>query len=180
MSRKSSFGIGQLSRKWLNLAHRSGSWRLHNGANIYHPATLRLNSDRQRKYPLPGFAACVMYDAAKLRAIGGFSFGSNFQNTAARMSLSNFASWHATAVVLSPGSATKNCLQQLLTAAWLQTTHSVGFSAVLNTWDQSYLGHSDRGKLWVLGVCGTGLPNHLDQADPASPNYYYHSCFLEG
>jgi len=37
---------------------------------------------------------------------------------------------------------------------------SWGFQRVLNTWDQSYLGHSDRGKLWVLGVCGTGLPNH--------------------
>jgi len=30
MSRKSSFGIGQLSRKWSNLAHRSERWRLHN------------------------------------------------------------------------------------------------------------------------------------------------------
>jgi len=47
---KIEFWIGQLSRKWLIWHTAVERWRLHNGANIYHPATLRLNSDRQRKY----------------------------------------------------------------------------------------------------------------------------------
>jgi len=103
-----------------------------------------------------------MYDTAKLRAIGGFSFGSNFPEHCGEDVLVQLRlmARHGCGLIPCRLPTTKNCLQQLLTAAWLQTMHSVRFQRVLNTWDQKYLGHSDRGKLWVLGVCGTGLPTH--------------------
>jgi len=113
-----------------------------------------------------------MYDAAKLRAIGGFGFGSNFPRTLRRgcpCQLRLMARYGGCGLILR-ASTTKNCLQQLLTAAWLQTMHSV-LQRVFNTWDQSYLGHSGRGKLWVLGfaeqVCQT--------IRPSNPANYYHS-----
>lgn len=50
-------------------------WRLHNAANIYHlQQKLGLTPERQRKYRVAWVAACVMYDTAKLRDIGGYSF----------------------------------------------------------------------------------------------------------
>lgn len=50
-------------------------WRLHNAANIYHiQQNLGLSSQQQRKYRVAWVAGCVMYDTAKLRNVGGFSF----------------------------------------------------------------------------------------------------------
>lgn len=50
-------------------------WRLHNAANIYHvQQRLGLTPERQRKYRVAWVAACVMYDTAKLRNVGGFRF----------------------------------------------------------------------------------------------------------
>jgi glycosyltransferase involved in cell wall biosynthesis len=50
-------------------------YRLHNAANIYHvQQQLGLTSERQRKYRVAWVGACVMYDVAKLRAVGGYSF----------------------------------------------------------------------------------------------------------
>jgi len=48
MSRKSSFDR-PVEPEMVKSGTPQERWRLHN-ANIYHPATLRLNSDRQRKY----------------------------------------------------------------------------------------------------------------------------------
>ena len=50
-------------------------WRLHNAANIYHiQQSLGLTSNIQRKYRVAWSGGCVMYDTAKLRSIGGYSF----------------------------------------------------------------------------------------------------------
>lgn len=50
-------------------------WRLHSAANLYHlQQRLRLTPDNQRKYRLAWVAACVLYNTAKLQAIGGYSF----------------------------------------------------------------------------------------------------------
>jgi hypothetical protein len=50
-------------------------WRLHNAANIYHiQQRLGLTPEQQRKYRVAWVATCVMYDTAKLRNVGGFSF----------------------------------------------------------------------------------------------------------
>ena len=50
-------------------------YRLHNAANIHHVAQ-RLGIDRanSRKYKVAWVGGCVMYDAAALRAVGGFDF----------------------------------------------------------------------------------------------------------
>ncbi len=49
--------------------------RLHNAANLHHVAQrLGLTRDRQRTYRVAWVGGCVMYDAACLRAVGGFSF----------------------------------------------------------------------------------------------------------
>lgn len=50
-------------------------YRLHNACNLYHVAQeLGLTPDRQRKYKVAWVGGCVLYDAAKLRAVGGFDF----------------------------------------------------------------------------------------------------------
>lgn len=50
-------------------------WRLHNAANLYHvQQRLGLAVDHPRRYKVAWIAACVLYDAAKLRSIGGFNF----------------------------------------------------------------------------------------------------------
>ncbi len=50
-------------------------YRLHNAANLYHvQQRLGLTSENQRKYRVAWVGACVMYDAEKLREVGGFSF----------------------------------------------------------------------------------------------------------
>ncbi len=50
-------------------------WRLHNAANIYHlQERLGLTPEKQRKYKVAWVGACVLYDTAKLRAVGGYSF----------------------------------------------------------------------------------------------------------
>ena len=49
--------------------------RLHNAANLCHvQQRLGLMSGVQRKYRVVWVSGCVMYDTAKLRAVGGFSF----------------------------------------------------------------------------------------------------------
>ncbi len=49
--------------------------RLHNAANLFHlQQRLRLSPRQQRKYRVAWVGACVLYDTAKLRAAGGFSF----------------------------------------------------------------------------------------------------------
>lgn len=48
---------------------------VHNAANIYHiQERLQLKDGEQRKYKVAWIGGCVMYDAAKLRGAGGFSF----------------------------------------------------------------------------------------------------------
>ncbi len=50
-------------------------YRLHNAANLYHvQQKLGLTAAHQRKYRVAWVAAGVMYDAAKLREAGGFTF----------------------------------------------------------------------------------------------------------
>ncbi len=56
----------------------SQAWQrhtLHSAANLYHVQTrLGLTPATQRKYRVAWVGACVMYDSAKLRAVGGFGF----------------------------------------------------------------------------------------------------------
>lgn len=50
-------------------------WRLHNAANPYHiQQKWSLTPDRPRKYKIAWVGGCVLYQTAKLRSIGGFSF----------------------------------------------------------------------------------------------------------
>lgn len=50
-------------------------WRLHNAANLYHvQQALGLAVEPPRKYKVAWIAGCVLYDAEKLRSIGGFNF----------------------------------------------------------------------------------------------------------
>lgn len=50
-------------------------WPLHNAANIYHlQQRLGLTPNKTRKYRVAWVGGCVMYDTAKLRDVGGFSF----------------------------------------------------------------------------------------------------------
>lgn len=54
------------------------AWRrhqLHNAANLYHvQQRLKLPTKQYRAYRVAWIGGCVMYDTAKLRAIGGFEF----------------------------------------------------------------------------------------------------------
>lgn len=50
-------------------------YRLHNAANLYHvQQRLGVTGATQRKYRVAWTGGCVLYDAAKLRDVGGFSF----------------------------------------------------------------------------------------------------------
>ncbi|NJK78642.1 MAG: glycosyltransferase family 2 protein [Chloroflexaceae bacterium] len=50
-------------------------YKLHNAANLYHvQQQLGLTAATQRPYRVAWVAACVLYDAAKLHAIGGYQF----------------------------------------------------------------------------------------------------------
>lgn len=50
-------------------------YKLHNAANVYHfQQRLGVTVEQPRKYRVAWIAACVLYDAAKLRDVGGFSF----------------------------------------------------------------------------------------------------------
>ena len=50
-------------------------WRLHNAANLFHvQQRLGLAGNHPRQYKVAWVAGCVLYDAAKLRSIGGFNF----------------------------------------------------------------------------------------------------------
>ncbi len=48
-------------------------WQLHRAANLYH-ASQRLAPGETRRYKVAWVASCVLYDRAKLLAIGGFDF----------------------------------------------------------------------------------------------------------
>jgi GT2 family glycosyltransferase len=49
--------------------------RLHNAANLYHvQQRLCVSAEHYRPYRIAWVGGCVLYDAAKLRAIGGFGF----------------------------------------------------------------------------------------------------------
>jgi hypothetical protein len=48
-------------------------WQLHRAANIYHVAQLLAPGQRIR-YKVAWIASCILYDRAKLLAVGGFSF----------------------------------------------------------------------------------------------------------
>jgi GT2 family glycosyltransferase len=48
-------------------------WRLHNAANLHH-LQQRLGVRSTRKYRVAWVGGCVLYDTAKLRACGGYSF----------------------------------------------------------------------------------------------------------
>lgn len=50
-------------------------YKLHNAANIYHvQQQLNLTPDHPRTYRVAWIGGCVLYDAAKLRDVGGFEF----------------------------------------------------------------------------------------------------------
>ncbi|MBW4421619.1 MAG: glycosyltransferase family 2 protein [Myxacorys californica WJT36-NPBG1] len=50
-------------------------WKLHNAANLYHiQQNLALTPQNTRKYRVAWVGGCVLYDVAKLRSVGGFSF----------------------------------------------------------------------------------------------------------
>lgn len=50
-------------------------YKLHNAANVYHvQQRLNLTPDKVHKYKVAWVAGCVMFDVAKLREVGGFSF----------------------------------------------------------------------------------------------------------
>lgn len=50
-------------------------WRLHNAANLYHlQQRLDLAGDKPHPYKIAWIGGCILYDTAKLRSIGGFSF----------------------------------------------------------------------------------------------------------
>ena len=50
-------------------------YQLHNAANLYHVAqNLGLTPDHPRRYKVAWVGGCVLYDSAKLRDVGGFSF----------------------------------------------------------------------------------------------------------
>ncbi|HLG63445.1 MAG TPA: glycosyltransferase family A protein [Ktedonosporobacter sp.] len=50
-------------------------WQLHRAANLYHVAQA-LPPDETRRYKVAWIASCILYDRAKLLAVGGFSFWS--------------------------------------------------------------------------------------------------------
>jgi len=56
----------------------SPAWRrheLHNAANLWHvQSSLGLTPERTRRYKVAWVGGCVLYDVAKLRAVGGFEF----------------------------------------------------------------------------------------------------------
>jgi len=142
-------------------------WRLHNGANIYHiQQRFGLNSDRQRKYRI-AWPACVMYDAAKLRAIGGFRFWQQLPQNTAGCPCPTSPHGVTAAVVLSCGRLPPRTATTIVDRRVAADNALRGSPASTNTWDQSYLGHSDRGKLWVLGfaeqVCQTTRPSRPSQ-----------------
>lgn len=50
-------------------------YRLHNAANLYHlQRRLGLTSEKQKTYRVAWVGGCVLYDAAKLRHVGGCTF----------------------------------------------------------------------------------------------------------
>jgi len=50
-------------------------YRLHNAANLYHvQKDLKLTWPQTRCYKVAWVGGCVLYDAARLRSVGGFSF----------------------------------------------------------------------------------------------------------
>jgi GT2 family glycosyltransferase len=57
---------------------RTPEWerhKLHNAANLYHAQRgLRLTPESPRKYRVAWVGACALYDTAKLRSVGGFTF----------------------------------------------------------------------------------------------------------
>ena len=48
-------------------------WQLHRAANLYHVAQA-LPPEASRRYKVAWIASCVLYDRAKLEAVGGFGF----------------------------------------------------------------------------------------------------------
>jgi hypothetical protein len=55
--------------------HGWDRWMLHNAANIYHiQQRLGIGPNAPRKYKVAWVGACAMYDTAKLREVGGYSF----------------------------------------------------------------------------------------------------------
>lgn len=50
-------------------------YQLHNAANLYHVAQqLNLTPEKPHRYKVAWVGGCVLYDAEKLRQVGGFSF----------------------------------------------------------------------------------------------------------
>jgi GT2 family glycosyltransferase len=48
-------------------------WNLHRAANLYH-ASRAIPAGERRRYKVAWIASCILYDRAKLLAVGGFSF----------------------------------------------------------------------------------------------------------
>lgn len=50
-------------------------WRLHSAANLYHvQQRLGLTADELRRYKVAWVPGCILYDADKLRSVGGYHF----------------------------------------------------------------------------------------------------------
>ncbi len=49
-------------------------WQLHRAANLYHVSQSLIREARPRLYKVAWIASCILYDRAKLLAVGGFSF----------------------------------------------------------------------------------------------------------
>jgi len=112
-------------------------------------------------------AACVMYDAAKLPSVDLVLAATSPEHCG--MSLSTSPHGLRRLWSYPAGVYHQELLQQLLTAAWLQTTHSVGvLQRVLIPGIRATWGIRIAVNCGVLGVCGTGLPNQLNkQTQPA-------------
>ena len=75
-NRQSSYGTAPVEPEFIT--PQGSGWQryaLHNAANILHiQEKLQLTPDMQKKYKIAWVGGCVLYDAAKLREIGGFEF----------------------------------------------------------------------------------------------------------
>jgi glycosyltransferase involved in cell wall biosynthesis len=60
------------------IAPKTREWeryQLHNAANVYHiQQRMNITLERSQKYRVAWIGGCVLYDTAKLRAVGGFEF----------------------------------------------------------------------------------------------------------
>jgi len=134
-------------------------WRLHNGANIY--IQQRFGSTQIGNANIAACGLRHVCDTANCAPSVDLVLAATSPNTAARMSLSNFASWHASAAWSYPRDLPPPELPTTIVDRRVAADNALSWGSQQYLIPGiRYLGHSDRGKLWVLGVCGTGLPTN--------------------